>query len=378
MRNLFLSRYVFVLTGFFLGVFTAPAQPTLGVAAGPNQTVLYFPPNATNYLVQSTTNLASPNWAAATDAMLVTAWSVSNTAPAKFYRLAYTPPPAGMVLIPAGWFTIGNATGDGDLTDAPPTNVYVSGFFMDINLVRLSQWQAVYTYATGNGYTFTNSGAGKAADHPVQMVDWFDSVKWCNARSQQEGLTPVYYTDAGFTQTFTNGDDGTAVFANWSANGYRLPTEAEWEKAARGGLVSRRFPWGNLISGGKANYTGATNTYSYDLGPNGTNYLGLVGGYPYTTPVGSFQENVYGLYDMSGNVFEWCWDWYASLPVPAGSPYQGGIDPRGPTTPSLNRRVERGGSWDFGGAGAARCAARNKFNHATALNTIGFRCVRGM
>ena len=91
--------------------------------------------------------------------------------------------------------------------DAIPTNVYVSAFYMDTNLVSSNQWQTVYTYATNHGYTFVNAGSGKATNHPVQTVDWYDCVKWCNARSQQAGLTPVYYTDAGLTQVYTNGDE---------------------------------------------------------------------------------------------------------------------------------------------------------------------------
>src|SRR5205814_8262769 len=105
-----------------------------------------------------------------------------------------------------------------------------------------------------------------AASHPVQTVKWFDTIKWCNARSQQAGLTPVYYMDMNLTQVYSNGE--VTPYVNWTANGYRLPTEAEWEKAARGGLSGQRFPWGNLISESLANYAGDTNTYSYDWGPN--------------------------------------------------------------------------------------------------------------
>ena len=114
-------------------------------------------------------------------------------------------PPAGMALIPAGAFTMGD-TLDGESDAIPTISVTVSAFYMDVNLVSYSQWQSVYNWATNHGYGFDNAGSGKAANHPVQTVDWYDCVKWCNARSQQAGLTPVYYTDAELTQVYTNGD----------------------------------------------------------------------------------------------------------------------------------------------------------------------------
>jgi formylglycine-generating enzyme len=359
---------LFLLVGLMLaGVHPALAQPALGIVPTNNQVILFWPitANGTNSVLQSATSLVSPNWLSATDAFAVNygpqiAVSVSNVPSARFFRLSLVPPTAdGMAFIPAGSFTIGD-TLDGEF-DAIPTNVYVSAFYMDTNLVTSNQWAGVYSYATSHGYTFTNAGAGKAGNNPVETVDWYDCVKWSNARSAQAGLTPVYYTDAGFTQVYTNGETAN-LFANWTANGYRLPTEAEWEKAARGGLSGQRFPWGLTISESQANYVGNTN---FDTGIQ-----------PYTSPVGYFAANGYGLNDMAGNVFEWCWDWYAVPPYPAGSPYLGGTDPRGPVGP-LSDRVMRGGDWD-GLDDYARCAFRSNPYPDSVFNSFGFRCVRGL
>ena len=323
--------------------------------------------------VEWASSLSGPwqtNWAGLSAVTVNSNGTIQVSVP-MFYRVrgvAYTTnitTSDGMALIPAGAFTMGDNL-DGDL-GAIPVSVTVSAFYMDTNLVSYSQWQSVYNWATNAGYGFVNAGAGKAANQPVQTVNWWDTVKWSNARSQQAGLTPVYYTDAGLTQVFTNGE--MTVYANWAANGYRLPTESEWEKAARGGLSGQRFPLGNTISESQANYIGDTTTWSYDLGPNGYNSIGIIGGGPYTSPVGSFAANGYGLYDMAGNVFEWCWDWYAP---PYGQPSS--TNPTGPATGS--NRVLRGGAWN-GSAFFARCAGRYADVPGVVLDDYGFRCVRG-
>ena len=232
--------------------------------------------------------------------------------------------------------------------------VFVSGYYMDTNLVTLTQWQAVYNYALTHGYHFDHPGAGKAMNHPVQQVNWYDSIKWCNARSQQSGKAPVYFTDAGFTRLYTTGDTD-AVYMNRAANGYRLPTEAEWEKAARGGLADQRFPWGNVISQNLANYDSYPNDYctqiGADLGPASFNSAFAVGTYPYTNPPGSFAPNTFGLFDMAGNLYQRCWDWYG---VPFGQPTTS--NPTGPSSGLY--RVVRGGSWGHQ-ADVARCGYRD-------------------
>ena len=271
-----------------------------------------------------------------------------------------------MVLIPEGAFTMGDSSGDGD-GDAVSIEATVSAFYMDVTEVTLSQWQSVYYWAIENGYTNLPAGSGKGPDHPVQTVNWYDCVKWCNARSEREGKTPVYYTDDAQTAIYKTGDeDVTNAQVKWTANGYRLPTEAEWEKAARGGLSGQRFPWGMKINQNLANYNGNTGSSDYDDGPDGYNPIGVVEGTePATSPVGSFAANGYGLHDMAGHVMEWCWDWY-------GTPYAGGTDPHG-DAPGFSR-VRRGGGW-FDGPTRPRCAYRGSRNPGGADFIVGFRAV---
>jgi formylglycine-generating enzyme required for sulfatase activity len=254
---------------------------------------------------------------------------------------------------------------DGDTVGTPTHTVTLSAFYMDMCEVTKAQWDGVFTWATNNGYSFTFAGSGKAANHPVQTINWYDCVKWCNARSQKEGLIPAYYTDAGLTVIYNSGQV-TNPYVKWNT-GYRLPTEAEWEYAARGGLNGKRFSWGDNITHPNANYYSEAG-YSFDVSATrGSHPTYATNGTPYTSPVGSFAANGYGLYDMVGNVNEWCWDWSGSYSSGAQT------DPRGPASGS--GRLYRGGSWNDS-AWDCRAASRNfnfpDFNYYF----IGFRAVR--
>jgi formylglycine-generating enzyme required for sulfatase activity len=260
--------------------------------------------------------------------------------------------PDGFVWIQGGTFTMGSSDKEPERFDNEIQHrVTVSSFYMGKYEVTQKEYQEIMG---------TNPSRFKGDNLPVEMVSWYDAVEYCNKRSQKEGLTPAYTIDKNQIDPNNNNsyenDEKWTVTWNENANGYRLPTEAEWEYACRAG---RRTPFntGNNITTDQANYNGK---YPYNNNANGTNR-------DKTTPVGSFAPNAWGLYDMHGNVFEWCWDWnarYASEPQ---------TDPLGASSGS--NRVARGGSWG-NMARSLRSASKYAEPPDCRDNYMGFRLVR--
>ncbi len=235
-----------------------------------------------------------------------------------------------MVLIPSGRFKMGSESGKED--ESPAREVQIDAFLMD----RCEMTQANYAR-----FDFINGSHFKGPDRPVEMVRWDDAALYCNWRSKEEGLEPCY-------------DEGTFA-CNFAANGYRLPTEAEWEYACRAGT-----------------------TADYSFGPDNRQlgqYAWFAGNADKQThPVGQKKPNAWGLYDMYGNVAEWCNDVFDKDYYKDGET----SNPRGPADGP--RRVLRGGAWNSR-ADDCRSASRvgespGSADACFARDAIGFRCVR--
>ena len=233
-----------------------------------------------------------------------------------------------MVLIAGGKFSMGDPTE----VDAPPHEVVVRSFLMDRNLVTQEQFQKI---------TGANPSRWKGDKNPVEQLRWADALAYCNLRSEREGLTPCYNLKS--------------EQCNFEATGYRLPTEAEWEYACRAGTTTAYF-FGDTPA--------KISTYAW--------HDKNADGHPH--PVGQKQPNPWGLYDMTGNVWEWCNDNY-QVDYYTISPRE---NPHGP--PTGTNKVLRGGAWRFS---ADNCRSGYRYNESPGAADVcfgydiyGFRCVR--
>ncbi|MDR2518384.1 MAG: formylglycine-generating enzyme family protein [Spirochaetaceae bacterium] len=239
------------------------------------------------------------------------------------------------VKIEAGEFMMGSPETEAERLDNEIYHrVALDGFYIGKYAVTQQEYERIMG---------VNPSHFKGGSLPVENVNWFDAAAYCNARSISEGFAPLYIIK------------GEIVRWNRHGAGYRLPTEAEWEYACRAGTASP-FSTGEKITTDQANYDG---TYSYNKSAKET--------YRETTlPAGSFEPNQWGVFDMHGNVWEWCWDWYGPYNL------RNTVNPAGPSSGSS--RIIRGGSWG-GSARYLRSANRCSNVPFSRDNYLGFRVI---
>jgi formylglycine-generating enzyme required for sulfatase activity len=246
---------------------------------------------------------------------------------------------------------------------ADTTPVTISSFKIDKYEVTYTLWADVRDWGLQHGYTDLPEGRHGynpvGRNNPVTEVNWYDVVKWCNARSEKEGFMPVFYTDSSLVTIYRTGEIPINIDAvKWSANGYRLPTETEWEFAARGGTKSQGYTYSG------SNKVEDVAWYSAAIYYDQVNHFTLS-----TRTVGVKSANELGIHDMSGNVTEWCWD-----SVGPTYPSGGTIDPKGPAT-TQSYRMYRGGSCI---SPELDCRVKNRRCDPpnNRVGTIGFRCAQ--
>ena len=234
-----------------------------------------------------------------------------------------------MIFVQGGTFQMGDTWGDGDSDEKPVHTVTLNSFYIGKYEVTQAQYREIME---------NNPSYFKGDNRPVERISWYDAVRFCNKLSESEELEPCYIIN------------GSKVTCDFTKNGYRLPTEAEWEYAARGGSLSHGYK-----------YSGNNNVEDVAWYNNNS------GGY--THEVGTKQANELGIYDMSGNVWEWCWDWYAQDYYNNSPQY----NPKGPNSGS--HRVIRGGKWNDEFKNV-RNANRGNGAPSVSYGGVGFRVVR--
>ena len=335
---------------------SAQPRPSLGLHFSAGQPALSLTGVVgTVYSIQYATNLSRTNlWV---DRTLLQAQGAGNvwtdpsspTPSQRFYRAVSVPAPAdtNLVFIQPGTFTMGSPTNEAErsLDEVQHTVIISRGFWMEKFLVTQGNYLSLTTtnpsYFNGDrsGPPWNDRNYGTNLTRPVETVSWTDATNYCALRTQQEragGLIPTNYV-------------------------YRLPTESEWEYACRAGTTTA-FYLGSGLHSGQANFNGQ---YEYDASVGTTNNASGIF-LQQTTAVGSYAANGWGLYDMIGNVVEWCQDWYDVYPAASVT------DPQGPLTGSF--RVVRGGKW-FSNAVGCRSAYRDVSNPGSSSYNVGFRIV---
>ena len=298
---------------------------------------------------------ATQHWKECTGAGCDAKIEIANHAPADgicttcFYDNA--PIEMEMVSIPAGTFTMGNESGL--YHEKPVRQVTLSAFKMGKYEVTQEQYQKVM--GTNPSYFSSNPAAGETqSKRPVEQVSWYNAVEFCNKLSEIEDLEKFYIIDKNTPDPNNKNDYDPVkwlITTNESANGYRLPTEAQWEYACRADATTD-WHFGD-DENELVNYTW------YNANANGM-----------THQVGKKTENTWGLYDMYGNVWEWCWDWFGS------SYYEESGNTNNPMGPASDyNRVRRGGSWNADDY-LVSSTRRNSRNSGSRDDDLGFRVVR--